>query len=569
MKIDLVFAPQHDPGFPHCALPHLKGFLNRNIKDIEVRCVDLNHQFYKHIIGNNYYEILNSFRSRMNAFKDISEAINIALDFENYSKEKFNEWSDKWKGYSITLRTLDSPFKRNNPKSILKFITNHSPFDDFFIKYLEESRADIIGINLSVEDQILPSFKLASLIRIKKPFVKIIWGGSLLSRIYPVFIKYFSKYFDYTIVREGEIPLTRLLNYLLDYSAFPINEKRIIASSETSSVEMVRNFNTEFNEVTDISLTGGQIFDDYDVNNYWNLTQMLPILSGRKCYWSKCKFCTIHQSWDNKKRFHNAKTIFNEVKRLSEGYGINNFRFVDEASFPKTLMDFSELIISSDLKINFEIYAIAEKCFEDINFVQKLGQSGCRQIYFGLESADIEVLKLMNKQINKMDSMSKIYYNCAAAGIHVYAFSLFGYPGSTKKSYQLTIDFIINEKNLHTAAIGSFVPVIGSPFALENASNLIHSGGVTEDFSFFIDSDGKQNEGRFMGNIEAEGALNKILNERQDLAITTLLNDETRFCLSSLFGADFAQQISGIINTNYNKESIIFDALRQRIKRGN
>ncbi|MCI2230331.1 radical SAM protein [Polaribacter sp. MSW13] len=569
MKLDLIFAPQHDPGFPHSALPHLKGFLMRELPEIEVKCHDLNHLFYKSVIGSDYNLVLNDFRHNVDKSNSIEECISNVLDFEKFTQSKFDLWSLKHDGFRLTLRSLDAPHSRTKIEEIIKFSENVTPFDSLFGKYLQESDADVFGINLSVEDQILPSFRLVFLIRELKPKAKIIWGGALLSRVFPVFGNSLKHYFDFIIIREGEMPLASLLKYLLGKNKFPKNDDKIKAAEDIKNCSVVRDFEKDTTQVTDISITGGQIFEDYDVDNYWNLTKMLPLLSSRKCYWGKCKFCTIHESWDPKKRILDYKVVLREISNLVNEYSIRDFRFVDEASPPNLLKDLSKGILEARLDINFEIYGIAEKRFLNQSFVSQLGLSGCVQSYFGLESIDKDLIKQMGKKINQSDSISQIFKNCAESGIHVYSYALFGYPGATEKANKATTKFIINELNLHTATIGSFVPVIGSPFALENKNSLVHENGFTEDFSVFIDENQMSYSGRELGNKEAKKALREVLESRPDLALTTLFNDESRYYLSKKFGANFAQKVDvSKLNTLRGEHSIIDFAIRQRIDRG-
>ncbi|MEO5877494.1 MAG: hypothetical protein ABIS86_20495, partial [Streptosporangiaceae bacterium] len=155
---------------------------------------------------------------------------------------------------------------------------------------------------------------------------------------------------------------------------------------------------------------------------------------------------------------------------------------------------------------------------------------------------------------------------CAAAGIHVYVYTLFGYPGVPRRAEEDTAEYVRAETNIHTATIASFVPVAGSPFAVENAANLSHDGGMTEDFTTLRSSSGLEVPVGELGSDAARAALDRVLGHRRDLALTTLLNDEVRFALSSRFGADFAQR-TGTAGRADIQGTAVEEAGHERIER--
>ena len=293
---------------------------------------------------------------------------------------------------------------------------------------------------------------------------------------------------------------------------------------------------------------------------------MLPILNSRKCYWGRCKFCTIHESWDPKARQKTADDAFKEIVKIVEETGIRDFRFVDEASPPNLLFDLSKLILKATLEISFEIYAIAEKRFLNTEFVAALGKAGCKQVYFGLENIDPDAAIKLGKKINQSLKMDDIFRLCSDNGIHVYAYTLFGYPDVEKSSEDDTVEFIINCQHVHTATVASFVPVIGSPFAEDYQGRTKHAGGLTEDFSTFLMEDGTEVPISEMGNQRAKNALSRILKSRSDLALTTRFNDETRYTLSKRFGPSFAQTAASLASDEF-KDTTINKAIRERIQR--
>lgn len=537
MHIDLVFPPAHDPAMPHSALPLLKAYVERNSRHTAT-CHDANQRFFAELLRDYSDEALEVHREDYAQTDQVVPAVLSALRFDSWLKEAFARWSDQHDGYRISMRGLRTPYDRREPESVRSFATAaRTPFDSLYERMLPQI-GPVVGINLSVEDQILPAFRLASLIRnTHGDAARIIWGGSLLTRLRPVIASELGEFWDYLITREGEVPILSLLQSLDSGSAVPVGEDRILSkfSVRLERSSIVDPFTSR--NVTEIESTGGADFTDYRVDEYFSLTPMLPVLASRKCYWGKCSFCTIHESWDPLARQRSAESVAGEIAGLRATFGITHFRFVDEAMPPDLLDELLPLI--EPHRVAFEIYAIAERRFRDAEFVARLGQARCRQAYFGLESADEGALVALGKKINQHRHYGDIFGSCAAAGIHVYTYTLFGFPGSSDLAEQRTVDYLIREEAIQSATISSFIPVTGSPFAVDNSERLTHTLRMTEDFENVMMGLHKEDLTQ-KANDSATAAVDAVYTARPDLALTAMLNDEIRFSLSDRFGSDFA-----------------------------
>ncbi|WP_416982835.1 B12-binding domain-containing radical SAM protein [Streptomyces sp. T028] len=552
MHIDLVFPPAHDPAMPHSALPLLKAYVERN-SGHTVACHDVNQRFFSGLVGNGPAGDLETYREEYFRADEVVPAVLSALSFDSWMKEAFSRWGDQHEGYAISLRGLRTPYDRREPESVRQFaMADRTPFDSLYAELLRRV-GPIVGINLSVEDQILPAFRLAWCIRRAHGAAsRIIWGGSLLARIHPVIAAELDEFWDHLVIREGEMPLLSLLQSLDSGEPLPTDEDRVVSRTTTrpGRAAILHPFTSR--SVTPIAQTGGADFADYPVRSYLSLTPMLPVLASRKCYWGKCSFCTIHESWDPLARQRSAESVAEDIAVLSAAHGIQHFRFVDEAMPPDLLDELLPLIEPHG--VAFEIYAIAERRFRDADFVSRLGRARCRQAYFGLESADEAALVALGKRINQHRHYADIFGNCATAGIHVYTYTLFGFPGSSDLAEQRTVDYLIHEEAIQSATISSFIPVTGSPFALDNAGQLAHNLRMTEDFENVTIGLAREDLAQKANGIAA-AAVDAVYAARPDLALTALLNDEIRFSLSDRFGSDFAA--AAVSSGSLDVESLI------------
>ena len=67
-------------------------------------------------------------------------------------------------------------------------------------------------------------------------------------------------------------------------------------------------------------------------------------------------------------------------------------------------------------------------------------RSGCTRIYFGIESGDDQVLKLMNKHITRLQASAAVEA-AHQAGLEVGAFFILFYPGETDETVLNTLHF--------------------------------------------------------------------------------------------------------------------------------
>ena len=70
-----------------------------------------------------------------------------------------------------------------------------------------------------------------------------------------------------------------------------------------------------------------------------------------------------------------------------------------------------------------------------------LKASGCVEVQFGLESADLSMLKRMNKKANP-DLYAQVIEGVMRAGINCSCYFIFGFPGETEKTVKRTLEFI-------------------------------------------------------------------------------------------------------------------------------
>ena len=175
----------------------------------------------------------------------------------------------------------------------------------------------------------------------------------------------------------------------------------------------------------DRDLTKWQLYA-YKNGNYKS-TPGTYIMSGRDCWYRKCRFCswpTLYPEF----RVRKVENVLDEIGVLINNYSIREI-MDDSGSFPagEWLEDFCAGMIQRDyckkiyLDCNMRFGALSS---EEFSLMKK---ANFRLILFGLESANQDTLDRLNKNVR----IEKIIEDCKSAtraGLYPHITIMFGYP---------------------------------------------------------------------------------------------------------------------------------------------
>lgn len=181
------------------------------------------------------------------------------------------------------------------------------------------------------------------------------------------------------------------------------------------------------------------------------------ILCSRGCPYS-CNFCA---NQEHGIRYRSGKNIRKELEYLIEQYGIKGFCITDDNFIVSK--ERIEDICNEITPLNLKWSSLSRVNTVDKDLLNKLKQSGCIEIKYGIESGSPRILKSMNKQItiNEIKRAITITHN---VGIRVKAFILHGFPGENIESTMETIQLLEELKDkIDRISLFRFVPLPGSP----------------------------------------------------------------------------------------------------------
>lgn len=206
----------------------------------------------------------------------------------------------------------------------------------------------------------------------------------------------------------------------------------------------------------------------------WGLSNRSPdnvfaIEFSRGCI-KTCNYC----SYDRGKNIRDLGEIKEELIRNAE-MGITKYRVSDSnftdgpPNYPDYPNDICKLMIELDLGLEWSCYARVDDMSEELSDLMK--RAGCFGVFFGIESGDDRILKLMNKRHTVADAYEGVRL-AKKYGLFSHASFIVGYPGENEESFLNTIKFI-EKSRPDTVNLGQFrvehdTPVYGiKEFELE------------------------------------------------------------------------------------------------------
>lgn len=546
--ITLIFPPTHDLGMPHLAVPLLSTYIEAHTY-FHCRAVDINQQLFAEAVGATFVRKQKSKISRAIREGDLTGTYLSILEFQRGCLDRLHHFYDIDRDYDASLRQIRVPFDTSKSEEIYRGINApDSALSRTLTGLLQRGEYDntkVFGISIGVEDQMFPAFLIARLLRLHYPQASVVLGGNMTTRLAEQITKSrLAEYVDFLITNEGEDPLLALVQ---SQGEIPFNNPKLITLRRTdkwlpSSIETPHN-------VEDVITPS---FSQYMLDDYLAPEPFIPILASRRCYWGKCDFCAIPNAWDPTFRRRKAEDVVGEMAHYTTA-GVRFFRIVDEDFPPGLMRDCVNLILAKGLNIRFEAYTRFESIFLDPEFCQRLFAAGCRQLFFGLENIGSRTAALVNKGAFYTEhNIRKCLSNTAAAGIHNYLFVLIGIPNAPIDEEEATASFIINNNDIHCMSLGSFVVDRLSPIEVNDDVRskydieLFEVGDMTTEVGYTYKGCDIRSEARQRAFAYTEA----IFSARPDLAVTSLLDEETRCVMvdgfGNRFGARLAADLSGV-----------------------
>lgn len=232
---------------------------------------------------------------------------------------------------------------------------------------------------------------------------------------------------------------------------------------------------------------GGNIFA-YNFKYKGNKSTVL--VTSRGCPFH-CSFCSSPFFSNNKVRFRKPENVFQEMKSVVQELGIRQFRISDDVFLadPKRVLKLCELIGPLDVawRISTRVKPMNETLY------RTMFEAGCKEVSFGVESFDEDVLKILKKGTTPKDNAYALEV-CHKIGLKTRVLFMIRTPGQTAKTVPKNI-WWLNRVPYSIICCTTFVPIPGSDiWQNPDAYNIEILNRNLDDYNFYFFSSRGENK---------------------------------------------------------------------------
>jgi anaerobic magnesium-protoporphyrin IX monomethyl ester cyclase len=300
------------------------------------------------------------------------------------------------------------------------------------LKKIIDSKPRIIGIQ-SMYSMRRKSLELAQILR---SHCELLVTGGALPTIQP---GAFLNDFDIAVIGEGEQTMLELVKKFENDG--DLSQIKGIAYKDKVTHEIKQTApRSLIDDLDKLPSPSRDLFDNTFYKDYYSGKfgyKTTAIMTSRGCPFT-CDFCS-RPIFGNEFRSRSASKIVDEIEEvISSGY--NRIWFADDCFTlnRNRLIEVCDEIINRRLKIGWECLSRVDTL--DSETAYKMKQAGCIRMFFGIESGNDSILKIMKKQITTKQAYNAIQI-CKEIDIKSGAFFILGYPGENAKTILDTVKF--------------------------------------------------------------------------------------------------------------------------------
>lgn len=301
-------------------------------------------------------------------------------------------------------------------------------YDDF--KVLENTDADFYGVYCS-SPLINSALAVNSFLKETHPDAIRMVGGPHATCVPNDFYEHFDK----VIIGEGE--------------------RAILTALRKSPYKLLRE--PPIRNLDEIPYPARHLVPIKEYHRRVNGLPSIGLITARGCPHGRCAFCS--KVWGGEVRFRSAKNIIGEVEECIEQYNIRALSIRDDTFTWRRKRLFE--ILEGFRKLDVVWRCLTRVDQVDKEIVTAMGDSGCVQIVYGLESGNQGILDNLGKGTTVEQNVEAIRLT-KEAGIKAKAAVIVGSPGETWETVQDTVD-MVETVMPDEAILCIFTPYPGSP----------------------------------------------------------------------------------------------------------
>ncbi|WP_303862542.1 radical SAM protein [Alkalibaculum bacchi] len=312
------------------------------------------------------------------------------------------------------------------------FNYNEVNYDELF-EFIESKGITVIGFT-SYTENLNIMFKFMRMIKSYNRDIVLVVGGPHATLRPDEVIK--NRNVDYVIPNDGESTLLELLVYLEKGEEIisPNNITGLIYKEDGKKI-----MNESRNGVTDLNLLPVINRTRVEIDRYRSI---VSVYTSKGCP-AKCIYCSASAISGAKYRMRDIRNVFLECQVIYNQVNSDTDKlyFIDDTFTvnKQRVNEFCDLHTSYEHKMAWSCESRVDVMTKEL--VDKIGNSNCFSIQFGVESGNQEVLDNINKDI-QLEHLKKIVKHIGKYKIGVFLSLMLGHYSDTEETMQQTMDLV-------------------------------------------------------------------------------------------------------------------------------
>ncbi len=300
-------------------------------------------------------------------------------------------------------------------------------------RHLHGKKYEWIGITATT-NLVHNAYRIAEIARAELPEARIVMGG-----VHPTVLPeevLSVPAVDYVVRGEGERTVAELFT--------GTEPEKTAGLSFRADGRVVHNPDREM--IPDLDALPFPAYDLLPVGKYipalggYKRLPAISVITSRGCSGS-CSYCNNY--FGKRVRKRSSDNIIDELKLLIDRYRIKEIYFFDDSftEFPSKVKHLCQRMIEEKLELTWSCFARFQIVNEDL--LRAMREAGCMHISYGIESADPEILRNINKP-TKLEKVREVVELTHKVGIETLIGFMLGLPGETRETMEKTMQFAVS-----------------------------------------------------------------------------------------------------------------------------
>jgi anaerobic magnesium-protoporphyrin IX monomethyl ester cyclase len=234
-------------------------------------------------------------------------------------------------------------------------------------------------------------------------------------------------------------------------------------------------------------------WDLFPLDRYWEYSDFfgvhrgrsIPVLGTRGCPY-RCSFCSSPQMWTTRYVVRDPEDVADEIAGYVRDYGIENVNFCDLTAVTKRswTLRFCDALEARVENLDWQLPVGTRSEVLDEEVLQRLYDTGCRNITYAPESGSDRMLDIYDKRVD-LQSMLDSLATAHRVGLRTRINVIIGHPAERWSDVWKSAKFLVRaaRAGCDDASIIMFCPYPGSV----DYSSLVDSGRlVVDEASYYV-----------------------------------------------------------------------------------